>query len=44
MTSRLTTVSFHCLLVGLAPLVDFDDHNKLLGVTPEPLSPRTGPG
>jgi hypothetical protein len=26
-------VSFYCLLVGLAPLVDFDDHNKLLGVT-----------
>jgi hypothetical protein len=33
MTSRLTTVSFHCLLVGLARRVDFDDHNKLLGVT-----------
>ena len=33
MTSRLTTVSFHCLLVGLAPLIDFDDHTKLLGVT-----------
>jgi len=37
-------VSFCCLLVGLARRVDFDDHNKLLGVTPEPLAPRTGPG
>ena len=33
-----------CLLVRLAPLLDFDDDDKLLRVThPEPLSPRTDP-